>query len=37
MDESAYDAIIPRVGRLRKAMETHLADGRRGEIIRSGK
>jgi len=36
VDESAYVAILPRVERLKEAMQKHLADGRRGEIIRSG-
>jgi hypothetical protein len=34
--DSAYDAIRPRVTALRAEMAAHLADGRRGEIIRSG-
>lgn len=36
VDDTAYDAIRPRVAQLRKEMQAHLADGNRGEIIRSG-
>lgn len=36
VDESAYDAIRPRAAKLREEMRRHLADGNRGEVIRSG-
>lgn len=36
VDESAYDAIRPRVTQLRREMQAHLEDRNRGEIIRSG-
>ena len=36
VDEAAYDAIRPRAGKLRDEMRRHLADGNRGEVIRSG-
>lgn len=36
VDEAAYDAIRPRATQLREEMRRHLADGNRGEVIRSG-
>lgn len=36
VDEAAYDAIRPRAATLREEMRRHLADGNRGEVIRSG-
>lgn len=36
VDEAAYDAIRPRASKLREEMRRHLADGNRGEVIRSG-
>jgi len=36
VDEAAYDAIRPRAAQLREEMRRHLADGNRGEVIRSG-
>lgn len=36
VDEGAYDAIRPRAAALREEMRRHLADGNRGEVIRSG-
>ncbi|CAN0464057.1 unnamed protein product, partial [Discosporangium mesarthrocarpum] len=37
VDDAAFAAfVLPRVGRLAREMETHLGDGRRGEVVRSG-
>ena len=36
VDEAAYDAIRPRASKLREEMRRQLADGNRGEVIRSG-
>ena len=36
VDEAAYDAIRPRAAMIREEMRRHLADGNRGEVIRSG-
>jgi tRNA modification GTPase len=36
IDDSAMDPLIPRIAALRDEIEGHLADGRKGEIIRDG-
>lgn len=34
--DAAFAALLPRVSNLASEIETHLRDGRRGEIVRSG-
>lgn len=36
VDEDAFEAIVPRIRKLRDQLKTHLYDGGRGEIVRGG-
>ena len=36
INDSAMDALMPKIVRLKKELEFHLQEGRKGEIIRDG-
>ncbi len=36
INDSALDALLPAVSRLRNELEKHLRDGKKGEIVRDG-
>jgi tRNA modification GTPase len=36
VSDAAMNALVPKIRRLKAELETHLQDGRRGEIVREG-